>query len=574
MSSSALTMSYLHVPRKTPFTSNTIGQQLYHIAETYSEKEMYVFYGDNERIIFQQMKDSSQRFAASLLSRGMKKGDRIALWGFNHSEWLTAFYACTQLGILVVPLRSELPLHTVSFIFKELKCKVILLTRSPANLVERIFTLMPELHDNDDRRTDQQFSRLFPDLKFIIYGDGLSFEHVQNRSIYKLDTFLELADKSDIDKVTAACMSIDMDDPALTYFTSGSTGSPKAVVLSHHALLNNTATSGAYRAGMEGFQDNWDSVRFGITMTFSSSGSFIGTFLPLVRGCTSVILYPDFTVEAMAKALQDERVTEGAFCINHMAQLINIPDFNMYDFSNLRIVNSTGSVIPRKLRQRVEQIAKRNGTYGMTETLEVMLSHPLDPQDAKNEDCVYPVGGTEVKIVNDEGRVVPVNAQGELLVRSYSLLLYYLGEPEKTREFKDDNGWAHTGDVAVMDHRGFVKICGRIKDLITKNAVNLAPLELERILNQHQSIEDTMVVGVPGDIAGEEVCACIRLRNETTLTTEEVIEFCKGKVFTLLVPKYIVFVNEFPATEIGKFSRQKMSIRAMEMLGLKQETKE
>ncbi|XP_072027803.1 medium-chain acyl-CoA ligase ACSF2, mitochondrial-like [Amphiura filiformis] len=566
------TMSYIHVPRKVPFTNRTIGQQLYYVAEKYSDKEMYVFYGDNERISFQQMKDRSQQFAASLLSKGMKKGDRMALWGFNHSEWLVAFYACTQLGILAVPLRLEFPLQTVSSLLKKLKCKAMLLTHSPAHLVESLYQLMPELNDGA-QEAGQQFSS-FPDLDFIIYGDELSFEHVKNRSIYKLGSFLDLADKTDIDKVATSCMSIDMDDPAIAYFTSGTTGIPKPSVLSHHAMVNNAATAGAYRAGVEGFQDNWDSVRYATTVSFSGSGSFIGTFLPLVRGCTTVILYADFTVEAMAKALQDEKVTEGLFFINHMAQLINFPDFNKYDFSNLKIVILGGSVIPYKLRQSVEQkITKtRTTAYGMTEVLATMFNHPLDPQDVIDGDCVYPVGGIEVKIVNKEGKVVPVNTQGEMLIRSYSLFLYYWGEPEKTREFKDNNGWAHTGDVAEMDHRGFIKICGRIKELIIKNAVNLAPPELERVLNQHPGIVDSMVVGVPDDIAGEEVCACVRLEKAAKPSTDEIIEFCKGKVLTLLVPKYVVFVDEFPATETGKFSRKKMSTRAMEMLGLKQET--
>ncbi|XP_072022834.1 medium-chain acyl-CoA ligase ACSF2, mitochondrial-like isoform X3 [Amphiura filiformis] len=238
----------------------------------------------------------------------------------------------------------------------------------------------------------------------------------------------------------------------------------------------------------------------------------------------------------MAKALQDERVTMGFFFIHHIHDLLNLPNLSDYDFSSLDIVNIGGSVIPFEMRRKLENICKYVvPSYGMTEVMLTHLSHPNDPEEKLKAGALYPIGGTETKIVNDNGFIVPVNTIGELHIRTYSAFLYYVGEEKKTREMKDGNGWIHSGDLGVMDEDGYIQICGRKK-----------------------------VIGLPDSRVGEEICACLRVDKENAPSEEEIRQFCNGKVHELLVPKYILFVDEIPTSGSGKFSRQKLTEMAME----------
>ncbi|XP_072041297.1 medium-chain acyl-CoA ligase ACSF2, mitochondrial-like [Amphiura filiformis] len=560
MADTTLTRSYIHVPRKIPFTCLTIGQQFYETVKRIPDKEMFVFFEDDESITFQQMKDQSQQFAASLLSLGMKKGDRMAFWGANHAEWLIGLYACTQLGIIAVTFCLDLPVQTLDILLKKLQCKCLLLTRSPDDLVDRTVQLIPELRDHSTKGFPS-----FPDLELIVHGNLSHFDHHQESRVYNMDAFMKLATQSDMDQVETICWSIDMDDP-------WNHGSPKPSVLSHHAVVNCAADTGAYRQGVDGFNDNWDSVRFGATMDFACSTSFSPTFLPIIRGCTTIVLFRVFDAEIMAKAFQQERVTECISFINQITALLSLPNIEGYDFSSLRIVCMSGSTMPVSLLQKASKIIKNiTNMFGMTETLDNIANHPLDPQDELDDNALFPYGGMECKIVNDEGTIVPINTQGELHMRGYPLFMYYWGEEEKTKAMKDSNGWLHTGDIAEMDHRGFIRIRGRIKELIIKSAANLAPAELESVLSRHPSIISVLVVGVPDYNTGEEVCACVSVRKENgknTVTKDELIEFCRGKVHAQLVPKYVVFVDRFPTTDSGKFSRKEMTKRVIEMLHL------
>ncbi|XP_072044801.1 medium-chain acyl-CoA ligase ACSF2, mitochondrial-like [Amphiura filiformis] len=267
----------------------------------------------------------------------------------------------------------------------------------------------------------------------------------------------------------------------------------------------------------------------------------------------------------MAKAIQDERITMGFFNIHHIHDILTVRNLSDYDFSSFDILFIGGSIIPFEMRQNLKKICKNVVlTFGMTETFETHLSQPNDPEEKQNASAMYPIGGVETKIVDDSGRIVPVNTNGELHIRTFSAFQYYVGEKEKTKEMKDENGWIHTGDLSVMDEDGYIQICGRKKELIIKQGVNLAPAELEKRLYQHPRVQVAVVIGLPDPRAGEEICACLRVDKENAPTEEEIRQFCEGKVHELLVPKYILFVDDVPITATGKFSRQKMTEMAKE----------
>ncbi|XP_072022522.1 medium-chain acyl-CoA ligase ACSF2, mitochondrial-like [Amphiura filiformis] len=594
MATEKLTKSYLHVPRKQPFSGMSVGQQLYKMAETYADKEMYVFYVDKERITFKQMKEQSQQFASSLIAKGYKKGDTIAIWGASHSEWLVTLFATMQVGIMLLPLRLQFPEPTVIALLKKHKCKGLILTRSPSIILKRVYQIFPELKDTSDNGFHCE---CFPDIEFIIISGTVSEQIPRRKCVYSYDEFMMLGSKADLDNVNKICMSLDMDEPCSVAFTSGSSGMPKATVMSSHALLNGVANIGFGRedesllydlgsSGMPkatvmsshallngvaniGFGREDESLLYDLkSARFGDAFSFVafsfGMYAPLALGLTSVV-FPKFNAETMAKAIQDERVTMAVFHIHHVHDLLNVPNLRDYDFSSLDILTIGGSVIPFEMRQNVKKICKNVVlSFGMTETFETLISHPIDPVEKQNAAAMYPIGGVEAKNVDDCGCIVPVNTNGELHIRTFSAFQYYMGDEEKTREMKDNNGWIHTGDLGVMDEDGYIQICGRKKDLIIKQGTNLAPAELEKRLYQHPRVQVAVVIGLPDPRVGEEICACLRVDKVNAPTEEEIRQFCEGKVHEMLVPKYMLFVDDVPITPTGKFSRQKLTEMAIE----------
>ncbi|XP_072022524.1 medium-chain acyl-CoA ligase ACSF2, mitochondrial-like [Amphiura filiformis] len=523
------------------------------MSEKYPDKEMFVFYVDNERFTFKQMKAKSQKFAASLVSKGLKKGDTIAILGANHSEWIVALYASIQLGILLVPLRLEFPHSTIVAIMNKLQCKAIILTRSPDELLDRACEYFPEMKSSP---AEQLKSDCCPHLQFLVLCSKSAKKLSSKTGVYSYDDFMTLGNETDISKVEEICKSLDIDDPCCIYFTSGSTGMPKPAVHSHHSILNNAMTGAFFRMGVDNFNCNWESLRYMVGVTLSGTGTVWGTYLPIARGCTTIVLYPAFNAGIMAEALQNERVSIGTVLIHQAYDLLNLPNIDSYDFSNLKLMGMGGSIIPNELRQKMKKLVQyTTNCYGMTEMLMTHVGDPVDPPDKSADAATYAIDGFETKIVDDNGIIVPVETVGEILVRGYSAFKYYLADDLQTKERKDSNGWIHTGDLGVMDEAGFLTIKGRKKDIILKEAVNLIPVELEAVLYEHPKVLGAMVIGLPDERVGEEICACIRVDRDNSPTEEDIMEFCRGKVYALLVPKYVLFFDEFPTTPNGKYSR-------------------
>ncbi|XP_072028260.1 medium-chain acyl-CoA ligase ACSF2, mitochondrial-like [Amphiura filiformis] len=228
-----------------------------------------------------------------------------------------------------------------------------------------------------------------------------------------------------------------------------------------------------------------------------------------------------------------------------------------------------GSIIPNSLRQRATKITKHLLLgYGGTEGFGAMQS-PTDPIEILHSAGYVPVDGSEMKIIDDDGQILPINEIGEICYRGRSLFLYYWGEEEKTKAAKKPNGWYHTGDLGTLDESGYLRVVGRKAERIIKEGINIAPGNLEKVLDEHPAVSNVMVVGVPDERTSEEVCACIRRHPLAKVTSDELKEFCRGKVSDFLVPKYILFMEDaFPTTETGKFNRRKIAEQAKTILGL------
>ncbi|XP_072043170.1 medium-chain acyl-CoA ligase ACSF2, mitochondrial-like [Amphiura filiformis] len=278
-------------------------------------------------------------------------------------------------------------------------------------------------------------------------------------------------------------------------------------------------------------------------MSFGTEGAQVGALMPMIKGSTTIITGPTFDAQLMANAIHKERCVHGNTVVD-----------NWMCFSCTGTAG--GSIIPHSLRQRATKFTKHLLLeYGGTEGFRFRQS-PKDPLEILHRPGYFPFDGSEVKIIGDDGQVLPINEIGEICFRGSSLFLYYWGEEEKTKAAKKPNGWYHTGDLGTMDENGYLQFIGRKAErIIIKGGTNIAPGNLEKVLDKHPAVSNVMVVGVPDGRTYEEVCACIRLHHSSKVTSDELKEFCRGKVSDLLVPKYILFVKDaFPTSESGKVS--------------------
>ncbi|XP_072027945.1 medium-chain acyl-CoA ligase ACSF2, mitochondrial-like [Amphiura filiformis] len=558
--SQKLTKSYIHVPEKTPFSGNSIGQRFNEVANQNPDKEMYVFYADKERKTFRQMQEECQQFTGGLLKLGLKKGDTLGIWGGNHYEWLLAHLASLQMGVITVNMRMDFPLSVQQEVIQRLGLKVVVLMRSPSDMCDRGSQVIPELLTNSANSLNCQIT---PSLKYVI---NAGTNHC--KGMISLTDFMEMGKGFDRRTVTNAIDRVDFDDPISVTFTSGSTGFPKGVTHTHRSLLMDAECCLRLEEDADGNPLHF-TCRYALIMSLGSMSAQMGALMPMMKGGTTIIVGPTYDVQLLANVIQDERITGSMMVIHHLNDILSLPNFDDYDFSSFQACMAGGSIIPHSLRQRATKLTKHLLLrYGGTEGFGFLQS-PKDPIEILHSPAYGPLDGSEVKIIGDDGQILPINEIGEICVRSRSLFLYYWGEEEKTKAAKKPNGWYHTGDIGTLDENGYLRFVGRKADCIIKEGNNIAPGNLEKVLDEHPAVSNVMVVGVPDKRTLEEVCACIRLHPSAKVTSDELKEFCRGKVFDFVVPKYILFVEDaFPTTETGKFDRTKIAEQAKTILGL------
>jgi fatty-acyl-CoA synthase len=360
---------------------------------------------------------------------------------------------------------------------------------------------------------------------------------------------------------------LQFDDPVNIQFTSGTTGLPKGVTLTHHNILNN-----GYFVGRAMRLTENDRICIPVPL-YHCFGMVMGNLASVTSGATMV--YPGEGFEpgvTLATVAQEKCTTLYGVPTMFIAEL-DLPEFSKFDLSSLRTGIMAGAPCPIEVMRRVnEQMNMREVTicYGMTETSPVSFqSSTDDPLDRRVSTVGRIHPHVEVKVVDLEGRVVPRGERGELCTRGYSVMLGYWDEPEKTADALDASGWMHTGDLAVIDQEGYCNIVGRIKDMVIRGGENLYPREIEEFLYRHPKIQDVQIFGVADPKYGEELCAWIRLREGETMSVDEVRAFCQGQIAHQKVPRYIQFVDEFPMTVTGKVQKFIMRSEMEERLGLK-----
>ena len=553
--------SYVSGVSGTPLLGHTIGHALERAAARWGDRPALIARAQNIRWTWAELKERADAFAAGLLALGLRPGDRIGVWSLNRAEWTVTQFAAARTGLVLVTINPAYRLSELEYALNKVGC-VALVTATAfktSDYIGMVNNLAPELADATPGRLSA--ARL-PHLRIVIQMGGpqvpgtIAFDDVAARGGAK-----ERAN------LLAGARNLQFDDAINIQFTSGTTGSPKGVTLTHHNILNNGYFVGhAMRLTAE------DRICIPVPL-YHCFGMVMGNLAAVTHGAAMVYPGEGFDPLATLQAVEAEKCTTLYGVPTMFIAELDHPDFRKFDLSSLRTGIMAGAPCPIEVMKRVNDLMNMKEVtiaYGMTETSPVSFQSATDDPLERRVSTVGRVQPhIEVKIVDAEGRIVPRGQSGELCTRGYSVMLGYWDDPAKTAEVLDAAGWMHTGDLATLDAEGYCNIVGRIKDMVIRGGENLYPREIEEYLFRHPKIQDVQVFGVADTKYGEELCAWIRLREGEAMTAEDVRAFCDGQIAHQKVPRYVEFVEEFPMTVTGKIQKFLMRQQVEERLGLK-----
>ena len=535
--------SYLSGASTRPLLGETIGQNLRRTAERFPDREALVSVHQGYRATWRELWEETSRVARGLMVLGVKKGDRVGIWAPNRQEWVVMQYASARVGAILVNVNPAYRLHELEYALKQSGVSTLVMARAfrGADYVAMV----------------REVRLRCPELRQTIVLDD-EWEDLRRAAIRLSEDELNQHERG-----------LQFDDPINIQYTSGTTGFPKGATLSHHNILNNGFFIGEFLAYTER-----DRVCIPVPF-YHCFGMVLGNMACTTHGATMVIPGDSFDPLAVMRTVQAERCTALYGVPTMFIAELDHPEFKTFDFSSLRTGIMAGSPCPVEVMKKVQKdmhMPEVTICYGMTETSPVSTQSRVDDPIEKRVSTVGQVHPhVEVKVIDPTtGRIVSRGTPGELCTRGYSVMLGYWGDPHATREAIDDGRWMHTGDLATLDDDGYVKIVGRIKDMVLRGGENVFPREVEEFLYTMPGVSDVQVVGVPDAKYGEELMAWVKLRPGVHLTGEEIRAFCKGKIATYKIPRYYKFVDEYPMTVSGKVQKYKMRDAAIKELGLQQ----
>jgi fatty-acyl-CoA synthase len=533
--------SYAHGITSTPLLGDTIGANLRRTVEKFGDREALVSRHQNYRATYKQMWEEIGLVARGLMARGVKKGDRVALWAPNRFEWIITQYATSRVGAIMVNINPAYRSHELEHVLKQSGCSLLIMARGFRQT--NYIAMFKDLE-----------SRLPEHLKAIVIDDEWAALKADARLVSEEDLHLRE-------------QTLDPDDPIDIQYTSGTTGFPKGATLSHHNILNN-----GYFVGRTLKYSEQDRICVPVPL-YHCFGQVMASLASISHGACMIFPSEAFEPEAVLAAVQGERCTSLYGVPTMFIAEMEHANFAKTDFASLRTGIMAGSPCPIEVMKRVQKEMHMNEIticYGMTETSPVSTQSKVDdPLERRvaTVGCVHP--NIEIKIVDpSSGKVVPRGTVGELCTRGYSVMLGYWDDLHSTRQAIDSARWMHSGDLATMDADGYVNIVGRIKDMVLRGGENIYPREVEEFLFTKPEIADVQVIGVPDVKYGEELMAWVKLRPGVSITGEELRTFCKGKIATYKIPRYWKFVDSFPMTVTGKIQKYKMREIAVEELKL------
>ncbi|KAM5310328.1 medium-chain acyl-CoA ligase ACSF2, mitochondrial [Glossophaga mutica] len=558
-------LSYVRGCTESHLIYKTVGQCLDASAQRFPNHDALVVLHEDIRLTFAQLKEEVDKAAAGLLSINLCKGDRLGMWGPNSYAWVLMQLATAQAGIILVSVNPAYQAMELENALRKVGCKALVFpkqfkTQQYYNILKQI---CPELENAQPGALKCQ--RL-PDLTTLI-----SVDTPLPGTLLLEDVVAAGNTEQHLAQLQHTKQSLSCYDPINIQFTSGTTGSPKGATLSHFNIINNSNLFGK-RLKLHLKTPVEPRIILPAPL-YHCLGSVAGTMVSVVHSVPLILSSPMFNGKQALEAISRERGTFLYGTPTMYVDILNQPDFSSYDISSMHAGVIAGSPVPPDLSQAImNKMNTKNLVigYGTTETSPVTFMNFLKDS---SEQKAYSVGRvmphTEAKIINPEtGAIVELNTPGELCIRGYCVMLGYWNDPQKTEEVIGMDKWYRTGDTATMDEQGLCKIVGRSKDMIIRGGENIYPAELENFLHTHPQVQEVQVVGVKDNQMGEEICACIRLKHGEEATPEEIKAFCKGKISHFKIPRYIVFVNDYPLTVSGKIQKFKLQKEMEQHLNL------
>ncbi|KZN94847.1 AMP-binding protein [Aeribacillus pallidus] len=539
----------------------TVGKLLEEKANAFPEHEAVVYADRGLRMTYRQFDEYCRLVARSLMKLGIQSGEHIAIWATNTPEWLACQFATGKMGAVLVTVNTNYRTAELEYLLKQSDSTTLLLIEQyrDTSYIDTIYEIAPELYEC---QPGQLKAKRLPRLKnVIVLGDK------RYPGTYTWNDLLAMAQDTAEDELDQRMNSLDPHDVTNMQYTSGTTGFPKGVMLSHYNIINN-----AYNIAQCMKLTKDDRLCIPVPF-FHCFGCVLGVLACVSVGAT-IVPIQEFNATQVLQTVQDEKCTALHGVPTMFIAELNDPDFEKYDLSSLRTGIMAGSNCPIEVMKSViEKMGAKEITiaYGQTESSPVITqTRTDDPIHLRVETVGRALPNVEVKIVEPgTNKEVPCGVQGELCTRGYHVMKGYYNNPEATKEAIDEEGWLRTGDLAIMDENGYYRITGRLKDMIIRGGENIYPREIEEFLYQHPKIQDVQVVGVPDEKYGEEVMAWIILKPGQTATAEEVQEFCRGKISRHKIPRYIEFTDSYPMTASGKIQKFKLREQAKQILSTK-----
>ncbi|MET3455827.1 AMP-binding protein [Pseudomonas kilonensis] len=551
--------SYTSGPQTTPLLAMTIGAAFDRAVERFTDGEALVVRHQGLRYTWAQLAAEVDRCARGLLALGLKAGERIGIWSPNCAQWCITQFATAKVGAVLVNINPAYRLTELEYTLKQSGCRWLICADSfkTSNYHAMLHELLPELHRCAVGALE---SDRLPELQGVI-----SLGDTPADGMLSWEGLLDLAEQVPAEQLRQCGEQLQFDDPVNIQYTSGTTGFPKGATLSHYNILNN-----GFMVGESLKLSEHDRLVIPVPL-YHCFGMVMGNLGCVTHGTT--IIYPSAAFDPLEtlRAAAQEKAT-GMYGVPTMfIAMLDHPERQLLDLSRLRTGIMAGSTCPIEVMKRVIDdlhLKEMQIAYGMTET------SPVSTQTGPDDDIehrVTRVGRTqphlESKIVDEQNRIVARGQIGELCTRGYSVMLGYWNNPQATAEAIDDAGWMHTGDLAIMDEEGYLRIIGRNKDMIIRGGENVYPREIEEFFFTHPSVADVQVIGVPDKAYGEEIVAWVRLHEGHQVSADELREYCKGRIAHFKTPRHFKFVDDFPMTVSGKVQKFRMREISVEELG-------
>lgn len=536
----------------------TIGELLDETAEKFPAKEAVVYVEQNLRYTYREFQDVCNTVAKGLMSMGVKKGDHIAIWASNKPEWVITQYASAKIGAVLVTVNTSYQSQELEYLLKQSDSTTLLLMEEfkGVSYLDIFKDICPEV---TEQLPGELSSSRFPKLKNIVFlGDE------PQSGMYTWHHLLRAGAEISDEALQEIQQSLAPDEVINMQYTSGTTGFPKGVMLTHSNIINNAINVAECQCLTDA-----DKICIPVPF-FHCFGCVMGTLAAVATGATMVPLVT-FDPLLVLKAVEQEKCTALYGVPTMFIAELNHPQFHDYDLSSLRTGIMAGSTCPTEVMKKVvHEMGAREITiaYGQTEASPVITQTRSDDSIERRVSTVgRALENVEVKIIDPTtGESVPNGVQGELCTRGYLVMKGYYKMEEQTLSAIDSDSWLHTGDLATMDDEGYLQITGRLKDMIIRGGENIYPREIEEFLYTHPKIFDVQIVGVPDEKFGEQVAAFIKVKEGEKLSAEEVKNYCNGKISRFKIPYYVEIVEEYPMTASGKIQKFKLKEYAVREL--------